>query len=241
MDNDRVNTRGNKAEAARAEPFGTAKPELIVMIPLRDWSCAECGESGDFMFLEDGAPHCLDCADLGHLVFLPAGDAALTRRARKASGLSAVVVRWARARKRYERQGVFVEEDALAEAEEHCLADAPARERRRERERERRDREDVAFRGDLAAAIVRLFPRCPASRAAAIAAHAGARGSGRIGRTAAGRRLDDEAVTLAVRASVRHIDTGYDELLMSGVPRGEARQQVAADIDRVLRSWTTSG
>ena len=103
------------------------------------------------------------------------------RRAKKASGLSAVVVRWARARKRYERQGILVEEDALATAEEHCLADADARERRRERERERRDREDVVFRDDLSAAIVRLFPRCPANRAAAIAAHAGARGVGGSG------------------------------------------------------------
>lgn len=214
------------------------RAELLVMIPLRDWSCAECGESGDFMFLEDSEPHCLDCADLGHLVFLPSGDAALTRRAKKASGLSAVVVRWARARKRYERQGILVEEEALAQAEEQCLADAEARERRRERERERRGREDVAFRSDFAAAIVHLFPRCPANRAAAIANHAGARGSGRIGRTAAGRRLDDEAVTLAVRASIRHRDTRYDELLMTGVSRAEARELVAADIDRVLRTWT---
>ena len=214
------------------------RAELLVMIPLRDWSCAECGESGDFMFLEDSEPHCLDCADLGHLVFLPSGDAALTRRAKKASGLSAVVVRWARARKRYERQGILVEEEALAQAEEQCLADAVARERRRERERERRGREDVAFRSDFAAAIVHLFPRCPANRAAAIANHAGARGSGRIGRTAAGRRLDDEAVTLAVRASIRHRDTRYDELLMTGVSRAEARELVAADIDRVLRTWT---
>lgn len=236
MHNVCVTPRPNETDAAEQR-----RPELLVLIPLRDWSCAECGESGDLMILEDGAPHCLDCADLGHLVFLPSGDAALTRRAKKASGLSAVVVRWARARRRYERQGILVEEDALAGAEEHCLADAEARERRRERERERRNREDVVFRDDLAAAIVRLYPGCPADRAAAIAAHAGARGSGRIGRTAAGRRLDEEAVTLAVRASIRHIDTNYDELLMDGVPRTEARQIVASDIDRVLQGWSTGG
>ena len=238
METDQVNDRSHETDALAAADRRRGRAELLVMIPLRDWSCAECGESGDFMFLEDGGPHCLDCADLGHLVFLPSGDAALTRRAKKASGLSAVVVRWARTRKRYERQGILVEEEALAKAEEQCLADAVARERRRERERERRGREDVAFRSDFSAAIVHLFPRCPANRAAAIANHAGARGSGRIGRTAAGRRLDDEAVALAVRASIRHRDTRYDELLMTGVPRAEARELVAADIDRVLRTWT---
>src|ERR671910_524713 len=66
---------------------------------------------------------CLACADLDHLVFLPAGDAALTRRAKRASRLSAVVVRFSRARKRYERQGILAEEEALERAEAECLAD----------------------------------------------------------------------------------------------------------------------
>jgi hypothetical protein len=41
-----------------------------------------------------------------------------------------VVVRWSRARKRYERLGLLVEEAALARAEEECLADAAIREAR---------------------------------------------------------------------------------------------------------------
>ena len=41
-------------------------------------------------------PLCLRCADLDRLVFLPAGEAAMSRRARKHSVLSAVVVRWLR-------------------------------------------------------------------------------------------------------------------------------------------------
>lgn len=65
----------------------------------------------------------LSCADPDHLAFLAAGDAALTRRAKAASGLSAVVVRFIRSRGRYERQSVLVEEDALAAAEQRCLAD----------------------------------------------------------------------------------------------------------------------
>jgi hypothetical protein len=66
---------------------------------------------------------CLSCGDLDHLIFLPSGDAALTRRARKHSTLSAVVLKWSRARNRYERQGLLVEEEALKKAEEECLAD----------------------------------------------------------------------------------------------------------------------
>lgn len=40
------------------------------------------------------------------------------------------------------------------------------------------------------------------------------RGSGRVGRSAAGRILDPDAVSLAVAASVRHADTDYDALLV---------------------------
>jgi hypothetical protein len=96
---------------------------------------------------------------MDHLVFLPSGEAALTRRAKKASALSAVVVRWSRTRKR-------------------------------------------------------------------------------VGRSAAGRSLDEEALTLAVVASVRHEDTDYDSLLMSGVGRAEARDQIRLAVDRILASWS---
>lgn len=47
------------------------------------------------------------------------------------------------------------------------------------------------------------------------------RGSGRVGRTAAGRSLDEEALTAAAIASVRHKHTKYDLLLMTGVSRVE--------------------
>jgi hypothetical protein len=104
-----------------------APPDLLVIQPIKDWSCAECRATGDLLIMDVSGPLCLGCADLDHLVFLPAGDAALTRRAKKASGLSAVVVRWSRTRKRYERQGLLVEEPALEQAEQQCLADEEAR------------------------------------------------------------------------------------------------------------------
>lgn len=210
---------------------------LVVIEPIRDWACAECAGTGDFLRMDDAGPLCLSCADLDHLVFLPAGDAALTRRAAKASSLSAVVVRWSRARKRYERRGVLVEEQALARAEQQCLSDEDARRRRRERDGERRASEDERFQSRLAETIRLLFPGCPPDRAAAIARHTGLRGSGRVGRSAAARALDADAVTRAVIASIRHEDTGYDALLMGGLSRNQARERVRDRIDRVLAGW----
>src|SRR5262245_36572030 len=219
-------------------PEQERSPGLTVIEPIRDWACAECGGAGEFWRMDDAGPLCLVCADLGHLVFLPSGDAALTRRASKASSLSAVVVRWSRARKRYERQGVLVEDPALALAEQQCLSDEEARMRRRERGGARRAIEDEQFQSRLAEQISRLFPGCPPGRAAAIAQHTGLRGSRRVGRSAAGRALDEDAITLAVIASVRHEDTGYDSLLMSGLPRDAARERVRPGIDRVLANWS---
>jgi hypothetical protein len=86
--------------------------------------------------------------------------------------------------------------------------------------------------------VVWLFPRCPPGRAEAIARHTAVRGSGRVGRSAAGQALNEQAITLAVVASVRHEDTGYDALLMSGVPREDARDRIRPAIDRVLAAWS---
>jgi len=214
-----------------------AVPDLVVIAPIKDWACAECGGTGDLLIMDDAGPLCMTCADLDYLVFLPAGDAALTRRSKKASGLSAVVVRWSRTRKRYERQGLLVEEAALELAEQQCLADEDVRLRRRERDRDRRADQDVEFQRRFGREIAKLYLGCPDGRAEAIAAHAALRGSGRVGRSAAARNLDEKAITLAVIASIRHQDTRYDELLMRGVPRAEARDRVRDDIDRVLSRW----
>src|SRR5215469_922822 len=151
---------------------------IVVIQPVRDFACAECGGGGELLRMQDAGPLCMVCSDLDHLVFLPSGDAALTRRATKASTLSAVVVRWSRSRKRYERQGTLVEESALELAEQQCMSDADARKRRRERDTVRRDSMDAEFQDRLAQEIRRQFPGCPAERAAAIARHTGMRAAG---------------------------------------------------------------
>jgi hypothetical protein len=228
----------SEAKRQRLTERQSRPPDLVVINALNDWVCTECSGSGDLLLMEGDGPICMDCADLGHLVFLPRGDTALTRRAKAVSTLTAVVVRFSRARRRYEQQGILVEEGALEAAEAACLADQEARARLQRREEERRAVVDVAFQGAFAAAIAELFPSCPPERVAAIAARA-ARGSGRVGRSAAGRALDPEAVTLAVVAAVRHGDTGYDDLLMSGTRRAEARALVSDEVVRVLDSWRT--
>jgi hypothetical protein len=156
-------------------------PDLVVVSPVKEWTCAGCGsEAGGWLIMDAEGPMCLACADMEHLVFLPSGDAALTRRAKKNSRLSAVVVRFSRARKRYERQGILVEEDALERAEEECLADEEARARRRERDSSRRTASDVELHARMAAEIRKLFPGCPANRAEAIARLRAAREAGDV-------------------------------------------------------------
>jgi hypothetical protein len=91
--------------------------EIKVFISHRNSKCGECGEelgTKAWITLEENkGALCLACADLDELVFLPSGDAALTRRSKKYSNLSAVVLKFSKARGRYERQGLLVEERAL--------------------------------------------------------------------------------------------------------------------------------
>lgn len=211
--------------------------DLMVVAALKEWACTSCSGTGHLLIMEDAGPLCRPCSDLGHLEFLPSGDAAMTRRAKKASRLSAVVVRWSRSRKRYERQGILVEPWAIERAEQECLSDAEVRERRRARDAIRRGDEDERFAAEFADAIRSQFPGCPADRAGAIARHAATRGSGRVGRSAAGRAFDPQAVRLAVAASVRHTDTDYDVLLMAGVGREAARLRVHDHVEDVLANW----
>ena len=114
----------------------TKSPERVVFLPRRDSACSECGvelPSGSLLAMEGGQPLCMACAGMGDLEFLPRGDTALTRRATKYSPTHAVVVEWSRTRKRYERQGILVTEDAIRRAELECAADADDRARQRER------------------------------------------------------------------------------------------------------------
>lgn len=214
--------------------------DLVVFDILRDSECTECRKdllAHDLLFMEDGRPLCLTCADLDHLAYLPRGDTALTRRARKHSSLSAVVVRFSRARKRYERQGVLVEEAALERAGEECHADATKRMADREKASLRRMEQDHNLAARMTESILALYPGCPPLEAEAIAVHTSRRGSGRVGRTAAGRALEPEALNAAVIAAIRHRHTRYDQLLMHGYSRRDARDAVYDAINDLLERW----
>ena len=215
--------------------------EIKVFISNRDSKCDECGEElgrKAWITLErDKGALCLACADLDHLTFLPTGDAALTRRSRKHSTLSAVVLKFSRARRRYERQGLLVEEQALAQAEVECFADSEVRARRREREEERRAEQDDKYIQAFAKRVREIFPHCPAGREQEIAEHACRKYSGRVGRSAFAKSLDAAAVRLAVVAHIRHRETNYDELLGEGLYRGEARAIVRATVDEIFEGW----
>ena len=216
------------------------RAEVVVFWIVRDSACEDCGEAlgrGRFLRMEAGRPLCLACADLDHLVFLERGDAALTRRATRYSTVRAVVVRFSRSRKRYERQGVLVEEQALARAERECLSDVEARRLARERATERRQELDVEYVRAFAHRIGELYPGCPADEQRAVAEHACQKYSGRIGRSEGAKELEATAVNLAVRAHIRHVHTGYDELLGRGVPRHEARAMVSEAVARQLTRW----
>jgi hypothetical protein len=219
------------------EPQPNPNEELKVFISTRESTCGECGESlGSKAWItlagEKGAL-CLACADLDHLVFLPSGDVPLTRRARKHSMLSAVVLKWSRAQKRYERQGLLVEEPALEKGEEECLADSEARERRKDREALRRPEMDRHYVEQFAERIRELYPACPAEGEWAIAEHACLKYSGRVGRSVSAKSLDDAALRLAVIAHIRHRETDYDRVLARGDGRHEARAEVESVVRRV--------
>ena len=213
---------------------------LKVFIASREVTCEECGKelgTKAWIFLIGPKAICLACADLDHLVFLPAGDAALTRRAKKHSRLSAVVLKWSKARKRYERQGLLVEESALDQAETECLADAEAREARQMRAAERRERLDEEYVRSFARRIRELYPGCPPEREYVIAEHACLKYSGRVGRSAPAKELDENAIRLAVAAHIRHSETEYDSLLNNGNDRHVARAAVRREVDDILDDW----
>jgi hypothetical protein len=61
--------------------------------------------------------------------------------------------------------------------------------------------------------------------------------SGRVGRTAAAKTLDEDAIRLAVIAHVRHAESPYDRLLAMGYDRHQARAEVEGTVRAVVAEW----
>ena len=226
--------------ASAETPASKPGDDIVVFMVRRETKCAECGRElfdGNLLRMEDNRPLCLDCADLGHLEFLASGNTALTRRATKHSPLRAVVVRWSRARKRYERQGILVTPAAIDRAEAECLADEEQRVRQRERAAARREVEDRDYQAAVETKLRENFPGCPAAEAERIASWTCRKHSGRVGRSAAAKEFDPQALRLAVLAHIRHEHTRYDELLMQSGDRQHGREMVRDEIEKVLARW----
>jgi hypothetical protein len=180
---------------------------------------------------------CLACAGLSDLEYLPSGDTALTRRAIKNSARHFVVLKFSRSRKRNERQGVLVEPAALVKAQEQCAQDDQERARARDRAVFARAKQEAKYLASFAERIRELYPCCPVGREHEISRHACEKHSGRVGRSAAAKKLFDHSVTLAVRAHIRHCETNYDELL-HGMFKESAREQVAPAVDKIESMWS---
>ena len=214
----------------------------VVWISHKDGErCAGCGDdlgSGRLIQLNrESGIRCMKCAGYGDLVFLASGDAALTRRATAFSARHVVVVKFSRARKRNERQGVLVEEQAVERAKAACAGDEAPRAEARQR-RQVRDRiADEEYKQRFAAEILRLFPGCPHSEADEIARHACEKYSGRVGRSGAAKEFEAKAIDLVVRARIRHRFTKYDEILFEGMTVTDARAEIRPDLDRVCDQW----
>lgn len=203
--------------------------------------CVQCGSSigrsqHTVLLPPANSPHCLKCLCLDDLVFLPSGNAALTRRAKANSSRHAEVLKYISRRKRNERQGLLVEEEAIKKAELQNQNDSDRREKLREAASVRRIAQEAKFRNEFAEAILRLFPKCPPDEAAMIAHHACEKYSGRVGRSAAAKKLSDMAVSLAVGAHIRHCYTNYDHLL-NGYEKEDARRMERGKIDFVMAEW----
>jgi hypothetical protein len=102
-------------------------PELVVLIITQDGQCSRCQKAlgrSSFLYREGDQSLCLGCAGLDELIFLPSGNARLTRQVKSECTRYFVVLKFSRARKRYERQGLLVEEQGLEKARQklggHC-------------------------------------------------------------------------------------------------------------------------
>lgn len=108
---------------------------------------------------------------------------------------------------------------------------------------EAKDSRDIEKARD---AILRLFPHIPLASCQAVLDHGFQKRSGRVGRSTG--LDDDEKVTLAIVAHVRHRMTPYDTLLREldrdGVGEGNrretARAMIRGRLDDILNQWRSS-
>ena len=215
--------------------------DAILVFPSQgEGDCAHCAAPlyrSAFVTFKNDAIACVKCGGLENLEFLPSGNAALTRRANALSAIKYVVLKFSRARKRYERQGILARPEILDQARRECEADEAAREAKRQASSARREKQDTAHIAAFASRIREFYPSAPVGVEHEIATHACRKHSGRVGRTAFAKELAPESIHLAVRAHIRHHHTSYDRLMSGGADRADARLLVTARIEETTRRW----
>lgn len=221
------------------QKLGRAPLPFVFRI-LHDTRCSECGADvaqAELLAMEADQPLCLQCAYLEELDFVSASDSGLLQLAAEWSERSAVVVRFHRCHRRYERQGLLVNRAALEKAERECLADADERSAARVRETVYRHEQcrELALR--LLERINQLFPGAPSWELARVAEFVAVREHGRVGRSEAVRNLEGRALSASIVAAIRRYCTDYDKLLVGGMDRTTARRCVGERVEELLAAW----
>ena len=126
---------GASAEKPEKPPKAAkpAKIEPLVYALYRVSRCHGCDrklEKGEIVRLEQGLEEqrafCSKCAGLEGLEILPSGNAKITRLVKKYSQKCFIVMRWSEVWKTYERQGLYVEPQAIAQARSELASGASA-------------------------------------------------------------------------------------------------------------------
>jgi hypothetical protein len=164
------------------------------------------------------------------LMFVPSGNAALTRRLISEAPFEVMVK--SQRRGLSQRWGFLVRREAL-QAAQQALADTELqRARQREVARRRRAAEEAAYQATFGSELRRQFPGVPIRAVNEIVAHATRVGSRRVGRS---QQLGlAERVSLAVQAYIRHRRSGYEDHLAAGMDREDARDRASSMVERVL-------
>lgn len=207
--------------------------------------CKRCEKSVPFgeLFVaesEEAKGICFDCSPFINYVLLPPGNVALTRRSKKHSSMCGVLFRWNQRRRRYEREGQYVEAAAISKAQEECENDQEIRVRKNKKATELRAVKDKEYIKAFGLAIRAHFPNCPPKREYEIAAHACEKYSGRVGRSANAKLFDNKMIELAVIAHIRHTETNYDDQFGTGKRKKEIRADLSNTIKNILASWESS-
>jgi hypothetical protein len=91
-------------------------PELLVFIISKTAECSKCKKEmhrSNLLYKEGEQALCMKCAGFDDFYFLESGNSKLTIRAKKYSKIYAVVLKFSKTRKRYERQGLLIPKEAL--------------------------------------------------------------------------------------------------------------------------------